>query len=61
MQLLASAEADPADRYDLWFYLAVARFETGDLAGARTALERALPGLQRTEFVEGYVRRIQAP
>jgi Flp pilus assembly protein TadD len=48
-----------AERPELSFYEAVARFETGDLAGARAALERALPQIQRTPFVERYVSRIR--
>lgn len=59
-KLLAGPIGTPVDRYDLWFYLAVARYETRDYQGARDALEKALPGLQRTDFVEGYIERIQS-
>jgi hypothetical protein len=48
-----------SDRPELSFYEAVARYETGDLAGARVALDRALLKIQRTPFVERYVARIQ--
>ena len=50
---------DPAaDRPDRLFYLAVARYETGDRAGAREALTRCLPALERTAFVSSYVEKI---
>jgi hypothetical protein len=50
-----------AERSELLFYMAVTYYETGDLAAARTALSKALPGLKRTPFVEGYVGRILGP
>ena len=46
------------ERPELSFYEAVARYEIGDLAGARVALDRALPHIRRTPFVERYVARI---
>ncbi|HUP25445.1 MAG TPA: hypothetical protein VNB06_21210 [Thermoanaerobaculia bacterium] len=49
-----------AERPELSFYEAVVRYETGDLAGARAALDRALPQIQRTPFVDRYVGRIRA-
>jgi tetratricopeptide (TPR) repeat protein len=53
---------DPgARRPELSFYMAVAFFESGDLEAARAALARALPRLQRTPFVEGYVQKILPP
>ena len=53
---------DPgARRPELSFYMAVAYFETGDLEAARAALARALPRLQRTPFVAGYVQKILPP
>lgn len=52
-----SAELQP----DSVFYLAVARFESGDLAGAREVLRPALPRLARSPFVDGYVRKILGP
>jgi tetratricopeptide (TPR) repeat protein len=44
----------------LGFYYAVALYETGQRDAAARAIERALPGLQRTPFVDGYVARILA-
>ncbi len=40
------------------FYCAVALFETGERRAAAELLRPALPRLQRSEFVESYVRRI---
>ncbi|HXO21466.1 MAG TPA: hypothetical protein VOA87_16250 [Thermoanaerobaculia bacterium] len=48
------------DRPELLFYLAVARFESGDREGAASALKRSLPNLQKTPYVEAYARRILA-
>lgn len=48
-------------RPELLFYLAVALHETGQREPARRTLERALPRLERTEFVDGYVERILSP
>jgi tetratricopeptide (TPR) repeat protein len=50
---------DPGDeRPLLLFYMAVSLFETGDRDAAAAALERALPKLERTPFVETYRRKI---
>ncbi|MEM7049149.1 MAG: hypothetical protein AAF604_05795 [Acidobacteriota bacterium] len=48
----------PEDRHGLLFYMAVSYFEAGQAAAARQALERALPNLKRTPFVETYIERI---
>ena len=42
----------PAGRPDLLFYRAVALYESGRRADAAEVLERALPSLRRTPFVE---------
>ncbi len=58
---LFDAGGDPdATQPLLLFYKAVALFESGDAATARTYLERALPHLQKTAFVRAYEERIQA-
>ena len=50
---------DPGDgRPELLFYLAVALWETGDQAGARRIIARALPNLQKTPYVEAYGKKI---
>ena len=50
---------DPGDDQPrLLFYMAVSLYESGDLEGAATALERALPALERNAFVDSYVTRI---
>ncbi len=46
------------DRPELLFYLAVSLFEAGDQPAATAALKRSLPRLQKTPYVESYVRRI---
>lgn len=46
------------ERPELRFYLAVSLFEAGDRAAAAEVLERALPGLPRSPFVNSYVERI---
>jgi predicted Zn-dependent protease len=46
------------DHPELLFYMAVAFYEVGDQPGAASALKRSLPNLQKTPFVESYVRRI---
>jgi len=46
------------DHPELLFYMAVAFYEVGDQPGAATALRRSLPNLQKTPFVESYVKRI---
>jgi len=38
--------------------MAVAFYEVGDQPGAVSALKRSLPNLQKTPFVESYVKRI---
>jgi tetratricopeptide (TPR) repeat protein len=48
----------PDARPVLLFYYAVALYETGDRAGAATALRRSLPNIRRTEYVELYVTKI---
>ena len=48
----------PAGRPDLLFYRAVALYESGRRAAAAEVLERALPSLRRTPFVEEYVGKI---
>ncbi|RMH22975.1 MAG: hypothetical protein D6696_02005, partial [Acidobacteria bacterium] len=48
----------PPERPDLLFYLAVARYETGDLEGAAEALERCLPRIHRSAFVNDYAAKI---
>ncbi len=52
---------DPgASNPTLLFYLAIAQYETGDRAAARTTLERCLQKIQRTPFVERYAQKILA-
>ncbi|HEY6321365.1 MAG TPA: tetratricopeptide repeat protein, partial [Thermoanaerobaculia bacterium] len=46
------------DHPELLFYMAVAFYEVGDHPGAVSALKRSLPNLQKTPFVESYVKRI---
>jgi tetratricopeptide (TPR) repeat protein len=46
------------ERPELAFYMAVALYETGQEKRARGILEGALPLIERTAFVEGYVRKI---
>ncbi|HSM49782.1 MAG TPA: hypothetical protein VLA75_00115, partial [Thermoanaerobaculia bacterium] len=58
---LGRARLDPASRPELLFYLAVARFESGDRAGARTALEAVGSRLAPSPFVERYRQKILAP
>ena len=38
--------------------MAVAFYESGDKATAAKALERCLPSLQRTPYVDGYAKKI---
>jgi tetratricopeptide (TPR) repeat protein len=47
-------EAQP----ELLFYMAVALFESGDRAGAATALRRSLPSLRKTEYIQSYEKKI---
>lgn len=58
---LGRARLDPAARPELLFYLAVARFESGDREGARTALEAAGSRLAPSPFVDRYRQKILAP
>jgi tetratricopeptide (TPR) repeat protein len=46
------------DHPELLFYMAVAFYEVGDKPGAAAVLKRSLPNLQKTPFVESYVKRI---
>lgn len=46
------------DHPELLFYMAVAFYEVGDQPGAASALRRSLPNLQKTPYVESYVKRI---
>jgi uncharacterized protein HemY len=50
-----------SDRAELLFYMAVAFYESGDLLAAQETLELALPRLEKTPFVRGYVERILPP
>lgn len=50
---------DPGDgNPETLFYLAVAQYESGDLAGARDTLRRSLPRLEQTPFVRRYQEKI---
>lgn len=50
---------DPGeDKPELLFYMAVALFESGDPAGAATAIRRSLPNLRKTEYVQSYEKKI---
>lgn len=46
------------DQPELLFYLAVSLYETGDAAGAAAALERALPNLKASDYIESYRKKI---
>jgi predicted Zn-dependent protease len=46
------------DEPQLLFYLAVALHETGQAQEAARVLRKALPGIQRTPFVDSYIGRI---
>jgi tetratricopeptide (TPR) repeat protein len=46
------------DRPELLFYMAVALYQVGDQPGAAAALKRSLPNLQKTSYVQDYVKRI---
>jgi hypothetical protein len=49
----------PGDEHpELLFYMAVALYEVGDQPGAAAALRRSLPNLQKTPYVQSYVKRI---
>jgi tetratricopeptide (TPR) repeat protein len=50
---------DPGeDKPELLFYMAVSLFESGDAAGAATAIRRSLPNLRKTEYIESYEKKI---
>ncbi len=50
---------DPGESQpDRLFYMAVTLYESGDAAGAATAMKRALPNLQRTSYVDSYSQKI---
>ena len=50
---------DPGDaRPELLFYFAVALYESGERDAAASALERSLPNLERTPYVDAYAKRI---
>ncbi len=57
-ELLRRGGDPPVDRPELYFYLAVSLYESGDAPGAATALRLSLPRLQKTPYVELYTRRI---
>jgi len=57
-EYLQASGGPPDDRFDLLFYLSVSLYESGDLAGARQSLIRALPGLEKTPLVERYRKEI---
>ncbi len=46
------------DQPTLLFYQAVSLYESGQIEQAADVLERSLPGLRRTEFVDAYVEKI---
>lgn len=48
-------------RPELFFYLAVALFESGRPEEATVPMERALPYIERTPFVQSYVNKILQP
>jgi hypothetical protein len=53
---------DPGDTQpELLFYMAVALYESGDRDTAASVLERSLPNLERTPYVESYAKRILGP
>ena len=53
---------DPGDGQPvLLFYYAVSLYETGDRKAAGPLLERSLPKIKRTAFVDGYVLKILGP
>ena len=53
---------DPGDaRPLLLFYEAVSLYETGDADGSAAILNRSLPKIRRTSYVEGYVQKILGP
>ncbi len=46
------------DQPELLFYMAVALYESGEKSAAAAALQRSLPNLQRTPYVDGYAKKI---
>lgn len=58
VQLVERGGPPGADAAALGFYYAVALYETGNQAAAAQAARAALPGLQRTPFVDAYLSRI---
>ncbi|HEX4956204.1 MAG TPA: hypothetical protein VF017_22675 [Thermoanaerobaculia bacterium] len=58
-QFFRQAGIGSTQKPDLLFYMAVSFYESGDREAAAAALERCLPRLQRTPFVEEYRRKIQ--
>jgi tetratricopeptide (TPR) repeat protein len=50
---------EPSSHPQLLFYLAVALWESGEADEARRVLDRALPRLPRSPFVDRYVERIR--
>ncbi|MGH9465059.1 MAG: hypothetical protein ACRD0X_05395, partial [Thermoanaerobaculia bacterium] len=61
VRLLERADLESGAPPPLLFYYAVALYESGLPAEAAAALERALPGLERTPLVEAYSQRILPP
>ncbi len=49
---------DPERDPELLFYYAIALFETGNEVRAASTLKRALPALERNEWVDGWVAKI---
>jgi hypothetical protein len=47
-----------ADQPELLFYMAVSLYESGDRSAAAAALQRSLPNLQRTPYVDAYAKKI---
>ncbi len=61
VRLLERGDLEDGAPPPLLFYYAVALYESGLPAEAAAALERALPGLERTPLVEAYSQRILPP
>lgn len=55
---LVSDATLPIERPELLFYLAVSLYESGRPTEARAPLERALPRIERTRFVDQYIEKI---
>lgn len=58
VELYRRADEPAEEETSHLFYYAVALYESGEVERARAALERALPALERTPFVESYVERV---